>query len=57
MKKALLVLAAGLMLGALAAQAKLPAPPAKTEAQKKAVTDLVDGIKKTINQPAAPPAH
>ena len=39
MKKALLVLSAGLMLGAFAAQAKLPAPPAKTEAQKKADAD------------------
>jgi len=45
MKKALLVLAAGLMLGALAAQAKLPAPPAKTEAQKKADADKAAAAK------------
>jgi len=40
MKKALTVLAAGLMLGAFAAsQAKLPPPPAKSDAEKKADAD------------------
>ena len=40
MKKALTILAAGLMLGAFAAsQAKLPPPPAKTDAEKKAEAD------------------
>jgi hypothetical protein len=40
MKKALTVLAAGLMLGAFAAtHAKLPPPPAKTDEQKKAEAD------------------
>jgi len=37
MKKALTILAAGLMLGAFAAtQAKLPPPPPKTDAEKAA---------------------
>lgn len=36
MKKALLALFAGLLLGSLAAQATLPAAPAKSEAQQKA---------------------
>ena len=40
MKRALTILAAGLMLGAFAAtQAKLPPPPAKSEAEKKADAD------------------
>jgi hypothetical protein len=40
MKKALTVLAAGLMLGAFAAtQAKLPPAPPKSEADKKAEAD------------------
>jgi hypothetical protein len=40
MKRALTILAAGLMLGAFAAtQAKLPPPPAKTDEQKKAEAD------------------
>jgi len=40
MKKALTILAAGLMLGAFAAsQAKLPPPPAKSDAEKKADAD------------------
>jgi hypothetical protein len=40
MKKALTVLAAGLMLGAFAAtQAKLPPPKPKTDAEKKADAD------------------
>ena len=40
MKKILTVLAAGLMLGAFAAtQAKLPPPPPKTDAEKKAEAD------------------
>ncbi len=45
MKKALLVLAAGLMLGGLAAQAKLPAPAPKTEAEKKAEADKAAATK------------
>jgi hypothetical protein len=45
MKQAWVVLAAGLMLGALAAQAKLPAPPPKTEAQKKAEADKAAAAK------------
>lgn len=36
MKKALLVLAAGLAFGSLAAQATLPPAPPKSEAEKKA---------------------
>ena len=40
MKRALTILAAGLMLGAFAAtHAKLPPPPAKTDEQKKAEAD------------------
>jgi hypothetical protein len=40
MKRALTILAAGLMLGAFAAtQAKLPPPPAKSDAEKKADAD------------------
>ena len=36
MKKILAALIAGLLIGTLAAQAKLPPPPAKTDAEKKA---------------------
>ena len=40
MKKALTILAAGVMLGVFAAsQAKLPPPPPKTDEQKKADAD------------------
>jgi hypothetical protein len=46
MKKALTILAAGLMLGAFAAtQAKLPPPPAKTDAEKKAEADKAAATK------------
>ena len=39
MKKILLVLLAGGLIGAITAQAKLPASPAKSEEQKKAEAD------------------
>ena len=39
MKKILAVLAAGLLIGALGAQAKLPAAPAKSDAEKKVEAD------------------
>lgn len=46
MKKALTILAAGLMLGAFAAtQAKLPPPPAKSDAEKKAEADKAAATK------------
>jgi hypothetical protein len=46
MKRALTILAAGLMLGAFAAtQAKLPPPPAKTDAEKKADADKAAATK------------
>jgi hypothetical protein len=46
MKKALIVLAAGLMLGAFAAtEAKLPPPPAKSDAEKKAEADKAAATK------------
>ena len=46
MKKTLTILAAGLMLGAFAAtQAKLPPPPAKTDAEKKAEADKAAATK------------
>jgi uncharacterized lipoprotein YajG len=46
MKKALTILAAGLMLGAFAAtQAKLPPPPPKTDAQKAAEADKAKASK------------
>ena len=46
MKKALTVLAAGLMLGAFAAtQAKLPPAPPKTDAQKTAEADKAKAAK------------
>jgi len=46
MKRALTILAAGLMLGAFAAtQAKLPPPPAKTDEQKKSEADKAAAAK------------
>ena len=39
MKKALLAVFAGLLLGSLAAQATLPPPPPKSDAEKKAEAD------------------
>ena len=45
MKRILMVLAAGLTVGALAAHAKLPAPPAKSDAEKKAEADKAAAIK------------
>ena len=46
MKKALTILAAGLMLGAFAAtQAKLPPPPAKSDTEKKAEADKAAAAK------------
>jgi len=46
MKKALTILAAGLMLGAFAAtEAKLPPPPAKSDAEKKAEADKAAATK------------
>ena len=39
MKKILLVLLAGALIGAITAQAKLPAAPPKSEEQKKAEAD------------------
>jgi uncharacterized lipoprotein YajG len=46
MKRALTILAAGLMLGAFAAtQAKLPAAPPKSEADKKAEADKAAAAK------------
>ena len=45
MKKILAVLAAGLMIGALAAHAKLPAAPAKSDAEKKADADKAAAAK------------
>jgi hypothetical protein len=39
MKRILAVLISGLLIGALAAHAKLPAAPAKSEEQKKAEAD------------------
>jgi hypothetical protein len=46
MKTILAALAAGLMIGAIAAShAKLPAPPAKSEAEKKAEADKAAATK------------
>jgi hypothetical protein len=45
MKKILAVLAAGLLIGALGAQAKLPAAPAKSDAEKKADADKAAAAK------------
>jgi hypothetical protein len=44
-KKILAVLAAGLLIGALGAHAKLPAPPAKSDAEKKADADKAAAAK------------
>ncbi|HYR33345.1 MAG TPA: hypothetical protein VEQ87_03550 [Burkholderiales bacterium] len=45
MKKILAVLAAGALLGALAAQAKLPAPPPKSDTEKAAEADKAAATK------------
>jgi hypothetical protein len=47
----------GLYPNALAALDKLAADPALTEAQKKAVSDLVAGVKQTMAKAAASPAR
>jgi len=45
MKRILAVLVAGLMIGALGAHAKLPAPPAKSDAEKAAEAEKVAAAK------------
>ena len=45
MKKLIGTLIAGLLIGALAAHAKLPAPPAKSDAEKKADADKAAATK------------
>ena len=45
MKRILAVLIAGLMIGAIAAHAKLPAPPAKSDTEKKAEADKAAAAK------------
>jgi len=45
MKKILLTLLAGTLIGAMAAQAKLPPPPAKTDAEKSAEADKAAATK------------
>lgn len=45
MKRILVVLLGGLLIGAYAAQAKLPAPPPKGEAEKKAEADKAAAAK------------
>jgi hypothetical protein len=45
MKKILAVLAAGMLIGAMAAQAKLPAPPPKSDAEKAAEADKAAAAK------------
>jgi hypothetical protein len=45
MKRILAVLVSGLLIGALAAHAKLPAPPAKSDAEKKAEADKAAAAK------------
>jgi len=45
MKRIVAVLLAGLLIGALGAHAKLPAPPAKSDAEKKAETDKAAATK------------
>jgi hypothetical protein len=45
MKRIVAVLCAGLLIGALAAHAKLPAPPAKSDAEKKADADKAAAAK------------
>jgi hypothetical protein len=47
----------GLYTNALAALAKLAGDPALTEPQKKAVNELVEGIKQTVAKAPAPPAQ
>lgn len=45
MKRVLAVLVSGLLIGALAAHAKLPAPPAKSDAEKKVEADKAAAAK------------
>ena len=45
MKRIVAVLLAGLLIGALGAHAKLPAPPAKSDAEKKAEADKAAATK------------
>jgi hypothetical protein len=45
MKRILAVLVAGLMAGAIAAHAKLPAPPAKSDAEKSAEAEKAAAAK------------
>jgi hypothetical protein len=45
MKRILAVLIAGLMIGAIAAHAKLPAPPAKSDAEKAAEAEKAAAAK------------
>jgi hypothetical protein len=45
MKRILLAVAGGLLIGAFAAQAKLPAPPPKSEAEQKAAADKAAATK------------
>jgi hypothetical protein len=45
MKRILAVLIAGLMIGAIAAHAKLPAPPAKSDAEKAAESEKAAAAK------------
>lgn len=45
MKRILAVLVAGLMVGAIAAHAKLPAPPAKSDAEKSAEAEKAAAAK------------
>jgi hypothetical protein len=45
MKRILAILVAGLMIGALGAHAKLPAAPAKSDAEKKAEGDKAAAAK------------
>jgi hypothetical protein len=45
MKRILAILVSGLMIGTFAAQAKLPAAPAKSDAEKKAEADKAAAAK------------
>jgi hypothetical protein len=45
MKRILMTLLGGLLIGAFAAQAKLPAPPPKSDAEKKADADKAAAAK------------
>lgn len=45
MKRILMTLLGGLLIGAFAAQAKLPAPPPKSDAEKKAEADKAAAAK------------